>query len=88
MAEEQASSPMRTLGDYVMNWGPKHFSSIEIPATVKALEIKLVFLTLISTHQFTTMDYEDPYAHLSIFYELMGLMGFHSDDLVNVFLFI
>jgi len=58
MAEEQAPPPRRTLGDYVMYQGPKHFSSIAIPATAKALEIKPAFLTLIITHQFKAMDHD------------------------------
>jgi len=32
------------------------------------------------------MDHEDPYAHLSTFYELVGTMGFHLDDLENVYM--
>ena len=52
MVEEQTPPPRRTLGDYVMNRGPRHFSSIAIPTTTKVLEIKPAFLTLISTHQF------------------------------------
>jgi len=67
MVEEQASPPRRTLGDYVMYQGPRHFSSIAMQATTKALKIKPAFLTLISTYQFTTMDHEDPYSHLSTF---------------------
>jgi len=76
MAEEQTPPPRRTLGDYVMYWGPRHFSSIAIPTTTRALEIKPAFLSLISTHQFTTMDHENPYTYLSTFYELVGTMGF------------
>jgi len=38
--------------------------------------MKLAFLILISTHQFTAMDHEDPYTHLTTFYELVGIMGF------------
>jgi len=77
MTEEQASPPKRTLQDYVMYRGSMHFSSIAIPATAKALKIKPTFLTLISIHQFTTVGREDPYAHLSTFYELVETMGFH-----------
>ena len=87
MAEEQAPPPKRTLGHYVMYPGPRHFPSIAIPATAKALEIKPVFLTLISTYQFTTMDREDPYTHLDTFYELVGTMGFQSADICVCFLF-
>jgi len=77
---------MRTLGDYVMHQGPKHFSSIAILATNRALEMKPVFLTLISTHQFTAMDHEDPHTHLATFYELVGTMSFQSDHPENVYM--
>jgi len=38
MSEEQGLPPRRTLGDYVMYQGSRHFSNIVIPATAKALE--------------------------------------------------
>ena len=82
MVEEQAPPPRRTLGDYVMHQGLRHFFSI-LPATTRALEMKPSFLILISTHQFTTMDNEDPYTHLATFYELVGTMGFQSADIEN-----
>jgi len=59
-----------------MQQEPRHFSSIAIPIITKALEMKPTFLSLISIHQFATMDHEDPYIHLSTFYELMGTIGF------------
>jgi len=75
--ENQGATPQRkTLGDYAMQQGPRYFSSIAIPPTTKTLEIKPAFLSLISSHQFTRMDNEDPYSHFSIFYELIGTMGF------------
>jgi len=46
-----------------MQQGLGHFSSIAIHTTTKALEMKPTFLNLISTHQYTTMDHEDPYTH-------------------------
>jgi len=49
MAEEQEPPHRRALGDYAMYQGPRHFSIIAIPATVKALEINPDFLTFIST---------------------------------------
>jgi len=30
------------------------------------------------------MQHEDPYSHLDTFYELVGAMGFKSDDVDNV----
>jgi len=32
------------------------------------------------------MDHEDPYTHLSTFYELVGTMGFQSGDIENVYM--
>jgi len=61
-----------------MHQEPRHVFSIAIPATTRALEMKPVFLSLISTHQFTTMDHEDPYTHLAIFYELVGQWIFNQ----------
>jgi len=83
MAEKEQASPFRgTLGDYVMYQGPRHFSSIAIPATAKALEINPDFLTLISAYQFITMEHEDSYSHLDTFYELVGVMGFNQMMLI------
>jgi len=75
MVEEQAAPSRRALEDNAMQQGPRHFSSIAIPATTRALKMNHVFLSLISTHQFTAMDHEDPYSNLSTFYELAGTMG-------------
>ena len=70
--EEQTPPPRRTLGYYAMHQGRRPFFSIAIPTTTKALEMKPVFLNLVSTHQFTAMDHEDPYTHFFTFYELVG----------------
>jgi len=86
MAEEQAPPSRRTLGDYVMYQGPRHYFSIAIPATAKALKINLNFLTLISTHQFTSMEHEYPHSHLDTFYELVGTKGFQSADIEIVYM--
>ncbi|XP_052730484.1 uncharacterized protein LOC108341253 [Vigna angularis] len=86
MAEEGPNPPRRTLGDYAMQQGPRYFSSIVIPPTTKTLEMKPAFLSLISSHQFTGMDNEDPYIHLSTFYELVGTMGFEEGDLDHVYM--
>jgi len=82
MTEEQAPPPKKTVGDYAMQQGPRHFSSIAVPSTTKALEMKPTFLSLINTHQFNTMDHENPYTHLSTFYELVGKMDFQSDQVI------
>jgi len=76
MAENRQNPHRRTLGDYAIEQGPRHFSSIAIPLATKSLEMKPTFLSLNNTHQFTGMDHEDPYTHLSTFYELVGTMGF------------
>jgi len=55
--------PRRTLENYVMQQGLRHFSSIAMPAITRQLEMKSAFLNLISAHQFIGMDNEDPYAH-------------------------
>jgi len=86
MTEQQAPPTKKTLGDYVMYQGPRHFSSIAIPTTTKVLEINPDFLTLISAYQFTAIEHEDPYSHLDTFYELLGTMGFQSGDLENVYM--
>ncbi|KAK8469592.1 hypothetical protein PHAVU_005G111650 [Phaseolus vulgaris] len=80
MVENRENPPRRTLGDYVMQQGPRHFSSIAIPPATKSLEMKPAFLNLISTH------HEDPYTHLSTFYELVGTMGFEENDIESVYL--
>jgi len=69
-----------------MQQGSRHFSSIAVPATTKTLEIKSTFLNLIISHQFTRMDNEDSYTHLSTFYELVGTMGFEEGDTEYVYL--
>jgi len=67
MADPENNPPRRILGDYAMQQGPRHFSSIAIPNTTKSVEMKPAFLSLISSHQFTGMDHENPYTHLSTF---------------------
>ena len=48
--------------------------------------MKPFFLSLINTHQFAGMDLEDPYTHLSTFYELVETMGFEENDIESVYL--
>jgi len=48
--------------------------------------MKSAFLNLISTHQFTTMDHEDPYTHFATFYELVGTVSFQSGHIENVYM--
>ena len=50
------------------------------------MEIDPGFITLISAHQFTAMEHEDPYSHLDTFYELVGVTGFELDDVDIVFM--
>ncbi|XP_019431425.1 PREDICTED: uncharacterized protein LOC109338606 [Lupinus angustifolius] len=75
---QRPNPPRRTLGDYAMYQGPRHFSSIVIPQTDRTVEIKPAYLNLVSAHQFTGKDYEDPYAHLDNFYELVATMGYND----------
>jgi len=86
MVEDRIHPPRRTLGDYALQQGPRHFSSIAVLATTKTLKMKLAFLNLISSHQFTRLDNEDLYTHLSTFYELVGSMGFEEGDTKTVYL--
>ena len=86
MAEERIPPPRMTLGDYALQQGPRHFSSITVLTTTKTMEMKPAFLNLISSHQFTGMDNEDPYTHLPIFYELVGTMSFEEGDTKIVYL--
>jgi len=69
-----------------MQQGPRNFSNIAVPATTKTLEMKPTFLNLISSHQFTRLDNEDPYTYLSTFYELVRTMGFEAGDTETVYL--
>jgi len=84
MAEEangHADPPQRrVLGDYALQQGPRHFSSIVVPNTTRAMEIKPAHLMLVSANQFTGMEHENPYTHLSTFYELTATMGFEDQD--------
>ncbi|XP_020208580.1 uncharacterized protein LOC109793528 [Cajanus cajan] len=81
-----ARPPRRTLGDYAQQHGPRHFSSIAAPNTSRAMEMKPAFLTLVSSQQFAGLDHEDPYLHLSNFYELCGTMGIPEGDEEAVYL--
>ncbi|XP_019414596.1 PREDICTED: uncharacterized protein LOC109326362 [Lupinus angustifolius] len=59
-----------------MYQGLRHYSSIIIPHTERTVEIKPAYLNLVSAHQFYGKDYEEPYAHLDNFYELVATMGY------------
>ena len=72
--------PRRVLGDYALQQGPKHFSSITVPNIARALIMQPTYLTRISNTQFMGLDHEDPYTHLSTFYELTATMGFEERD--------
>jgi len=48
--------------------------------------MKPTFLNLISSHQLAGLDNEDPYAHLSIFYGLIGTMSVEEADTETVFM--
>jgi len=80
MAEDVDLPQRKVLGDYALQQGPRHFLSIAVPNTTRAIEIKPAHLTLVSANQFTRMEHEDPYTHLSTFYELTATMGFEDQD--------
>ena len=80
--------PRRTLGNYAMQQGPRHFSSIAMSATTRHVEMRASFLNLISANQFTGMDNEDTYSHLATFYELVGTMGFEEGDIEYAYLYL
>ncbi|XP_020235005.1 uncharacterized protein LOC109814900 [Cajanus cajan] len=90
MAEERPGGngphhqPRRLLGEYNHQLGPRHFSSIAKPT--KGVEMKPTLLSLITANQFAGMDHEDPYTHLSTFYELIGTMGVPGEDEEAVYL--
>ena len=86
ITEKMIPPQRRTLGDYALQQGPRHFFSIATPATTKTLEMKPTFLNLISSYQFIGMDNEDLYAHLFTFYELVGTMGFEEGDTETIYM--
>nr|KYP63753.1 hypothetical protein KK1_018335 [Cajanus cajan] len=48
--------------------------------------MKPALLSLITANQFAGMDHEDPYTHLSTFYEIIGTMGVPGEDEEAVYL--
>uniref|UniRef100_A0A151UDN3 Retrotransposon gag domain-containing protein n=1 Tax=Cajanus cajan TaxID=3821 RepID=A0A151UDN3_CAJCA len=71
----------RTIGDAFTYTGPGEFSSIVRPTMNDRLaEMKLALLQLISSHQFSGLDHEDPHTHLYIFYELCGSIRVSGAD--------
>jgi len=70
----------RVLGDYALQQAPRHFSSIDVPNTTRVIEIEQAHLMLVSANQFTGLEHDDPYTHLSTFYELTATMGFEDQD--------
>jgi len=67
--------PVRVMGDYALQQGPRHFSSIVVPNTARAIEIKPAHLTLVSANQFTRMEHEDPYTH---FVNILRIDSYHG----------
>jgi len=48
--------------------------------------MKITLLQLISSHQFSGVDHEDPHAHLYNFYELCGSVSVANADEEELFL--
>jgi len=48
--------------------------------------MKPALLSLITTNQFVGSDNEDPYNHLTTFYELCGTMGILGEDEEAIYL--
>jgi len=73
--------PMRNLGDYVYQQGPKHYNSIVIPPfSKKVVELKPTLLSLTGSHPFAGIEHKDPYTHLSTFMEMFSTMGASDKD--------
>ncbi|XP_020231419.1 uncharacterized protein LOC109811976 [Cajanus cajan] len=71
----------RTIGDAFTYTSPREFSSIVRPTRNDRLaEMKPALLQLISSHQFSGLDHEDPHTHLYTFYELCGSVGVSGAD--------
>ncbi|XP_020207898.1 uncharacterized protein LOC109792860 [Cajanus cajan] len=63
----------RTIGDALTYTSSREFSSIVRPTMNDRLaEMKPALLQLISSHQFSGLDHEDPHTHFYTFYELCG----------------
>jgi hypothetical protein len=52
---------------------------------VKSIELKSGLINLITHNQFTGMDHEDPYKHLTNFYVIAGTLGMKEDEEEGMF---
>ena len=51
----------------------------------KSIELKSRLINLITHNQFTGMDHEDPYRHLTNFYGIAGTLGLKEDEEEGMF---
>ena len=68
----------RTMGDYVTHASPRDLASIVRPVA-NTNQVKPALLQLLAQNAFAGLDHEDPFAHLTIFYELCGSMGLDNE---------
>ncbi|XP_017441057.1 uncharacterized protein LOC108346488 [Vigna angularis] len=75
--------PRRTIGDSITYTSSRNFSSIVRPTmSDKLAKMKPALLQLISSNQFSSMENEDPHAHLVTFYELCGSVSVMGEEKV------
>jgi len=72
----QAQNQRITIGDSIVCASPREFTSIvRLTMNERIPEMKLAMLQLISCHQFSGINHENPHTHLYTFYELCGSVG-------------
>jgi len=68
---KETQNRRRTIGDSITYMSPRGFTSIVRPTmNEKIVEMKHEILQLINSHQFSSLNHEDPHTHLYTFYEL------------------
>ena len=80
---ENNGNRRRTMGDYVTHASPRDLASIVRPApnaNHHFNEVKPALLQLLTQNAFAGLDHEDPFAHLTTFYELCGSMGLYNEE--------
>ena len=70
------------MGDYAAHASPRDLASIVRPppnTNQHFNEVKPALLQLLTQNAFAGLDHEDPFAHLTTFYELCGSMGLYNE---------